>query len=781
PLTSPAYDGTIRPVGAAYDMGAFETAITSNNFYYIANNGNDANSGTSTSSAWKTISKVNNSIFQPGDYILFKRGEVWREQLVVPSSGIQGNPIVFEDYGTGEKPRITTAVPLSGNSSVYDTMNPLPGVLIGEDGGFENYNIGTSWTANSVAGGSTVTRDSSTKHSGTYSGKVHRASDGTFVGISKNVTARAKDAKFKLKFYGKTAASNSLQTKISFIINGVTYYLTSSGTWTTSSTWITTNIGPNSDWTQDSITFVTPNYSGAVGPMNIAFSPSADGDINIDDVQMQSLWLAQSGQPNVYKIDIQQGNTKQSMLVNGSRSNFVTTLGDVTSFGKVYYEFLTGYNSMYYVYSETIPDQDNSNTIEIITTDNAVTFNPIPAIYANIKDNIIIRNLAASGGGELSTNYDGIMHFKDSDNLSVLNCDLKGSDGPGIYWYGNNGTFSFNVFNQVGGKGALTIWQPSDTVAISHNTFTNIGNSLLDDTLDGHSIGLQGGITGDRPIKNVVISDNEVSYSGFSGTQVHLAMGTYNNENVTIVRNYIHDNYSPNGIGILTASKNVDVSYNVIANNLSPAGAVSPYYMFGIQVNLSTGGPAALKTVEDVNIYNNTLFNNQSAVSGTDKRGGLQIYCANSSDYTLKNIYVKNNIVYNNFSAINSNGYELLNSPGVNCTLNNINFNNNLYYRDQNINNTVYSTTAYDLSHVVGGGTGFYSYDKLQDNNSLTTNPLFTSSSDSHLTNLSPAINAGTEVGLTSDFAGNPKSGANWDIGAYEFQDSTAPSTTAVS
>jgi hypothetical protein len=40
---------------------------------------------------WKTISKVNNSRFQPGDFILFKRGETWREQLVVPYSGSRGD------------------------------------------------------------------------------------------------------------------------------------------------------------------------------------------------------------------------------------------------------------------------------------------------------------------------------------------------------------------------------------------------------------------------------------------------------------------------------------------------------------------------------------------------------------------------------------------------------------------------------------------------------------------------------------------------------------------
>jgi len=75
-------------------------------YYVDATNGNDSNHRTSHSAPWKTISKVNNSDFQPGDFILFKRGETWRERLKVPSSGSISNPITFGAYGTGDKPII---------------------------------------------------------------------------------------------------------------------------------------------------------------------------------------------------------------------------------------------------------------------------------------------------------------------------------------------------------------------------------------------------------------------------------------------------------------------------------------------------------------------------------------------------------------------------------------------------------------------------------------------------------------------------------------------------
>jgi parallel beta-helix repeat protein len=76
-------------------------------FYVDATGGSDSNNGLSDTTAWKTIVKVNSGSFNPGDFILFKRGEIWQEPLVVPSSGANGNPITFGAYGTGEKPVIS--------------------------------------------------------------------------------------------------------------------------------------------------------------------------------------------------------------------------------------------------------------------------------------------------------------------------------------------------------------------------------------------------------------------------------------------------------------------------------------------------------------------------------------------------------------------------------------------------------------------------------------------------------------------------------------------------
>lgn len=92
-------------------------------YYVDATNGTDYNNGLSPSTSWKTIAKVNSSGFQPGDYILFKRGEIWREQLVVPSAGSFGKPITFGAYEIGNKPIVSGADLVTGWKKVTKIIN----------------------------------------------------------------------------------------------------------------------------------------------------------------------------------------------------------------------------------------------------------------------------------------------------------------------------------------------------------------------------------------------------------------------------------------------------------------------------------------------------------------------------------------------------------------------------------------------------------------------------------------------------------------------------------
>jgi hypothetical protein len=148
-------------VGLAVFVFLFCAASAWATTYYVSSSaGNDANSGMSSSAAWQTIAHVNGQTFQPGDSILFKRGDVWNESLTPPSSGTLGNPITFDAYGTGAAPNLTGyySVPttawvlVSGNawkaplSSGYTTVNfCLFGSIWGQKVSAVSSNLTAQW------------------------------------------------------------------------------------------------------------------------------------------------------------------------------------------------------------------------------------------------------------------------------------------------------------------------------------------------------------------------------------------------------------------------------------------------------------------------------------------------------------------------------------------------------------------------------------------------------------------------------------------------------------
>ncbi|MFC5405489.1 right-handed parallel beta-helix repeat-containing protein [Cohnella soli] len=95
-----------------FGMGRLDsTAHAAGITYYISSSvGNDSNSGTSTSAPWKTISKLNQTTFQPGDTILFKKGDVWTGETLYPKGNgnyAAGNWITVSTYSSGNRPVIS--------------------------------------------------------------------------------------------------------------------------------------------------------------------------------------------------------------------------------------------------------------------------------------------------------------------------------------------------------------------------------------------------------------------------------------------------------------------------------------------------------------------------------------------------------------------------------------------------------------------------------------------------------------------------------------------------
>jgi parallel beta-helix repeat protein len=90
-----------------YNPARAQSAPVPQTYYVDSVNGSDANNGTSVSTAWQTVAKVNATALNPGDSVLFEDGDVFSGSIVVLQSGASGTPITFGSYGSGANPIIT--------------------------------------------------------------------------------------------------------------------------------------------------------------------------------------------------------------------------------------------------------------------------------------------------------------------------------------------------------------------------------------------------------------------------------------------------------------------------------------------------------------------------------------------------------------------------------------------------------------------------------------------------------------------------------------------------
>jgi cysteine-rich repeat protein len=105
-------------VSSRLDIEQVEAANTT--YYVDASAGNDGNNGTSTSTPWKTMSKVNSTTFQPGDQVLFKRGQTFTitgNGMLLNGDGNSTSRITLGAYGTGNAPTLSNTN--SSNKYIY--------------------------------------------------------------------------------------------------------------------------------------------------------------------------------------------------------------------------------------------------------------------------------------------------------------------------------------------------------------------------------------------------------------------------------------------------------------------------------------------------------------------------------------------------------------------------------------------------------------------------------------------------------------------------------------
>ncbi len=149
------------------------TTTTGKTYYFSSTSGDDSRSSTQAqnpSTPWKTLAKLNSffSSLQPGDLVVFKRGDIFPGNINITKSGSSGYPISFSAYGSGPRPVITgfstvTSWLSTGNGLYTATVSAGLSTLnmVTRNGAFQamgKYPKGNSgyFTVNSVNGASSI-------------------------------------------------------------------------------------------------------------------------------------------------------------------------------------------------------------------------------------------------------------------------------------------------------------------------------------------------------------------------------------------------------------------------------------------------------------------------------------------------------------------------------------------------------------------------------------------------------------------------------------------------
>jgi parallel beta-helix repeat protein len=91
--------------------GLSNTGLFATNYYVDASSTATTANGT-LAFPWKTIAQVNSgtTLLNPGDSVLFKRGQSFSGRLTISRSGSATAPIVYSNYGTGNLPEFNNAI-----------------------------------------------------------------------------------------------------------------------------------------------------------------------------------------------------------------------------------------------------------------------------------------------------------------------------------------------------------------------------------------------------------------------------------------------------------------------------------------------------------------------------------------------------------------------------------------------------------------------------------------------------------------------------------------------
>lgn len=353
---------------------------------------------------------------------------------------------------------------------------------------------------------------------------------------------------------------------------------------------------------------------------------------------------------------------------------------------------------------------------------------------------------------------------------------------------------------------ALTNADPGDIIYFMQGTYTQVSDPML--TIS-KGVTLIGGWDG-APTGAVVVnpeayptifdgadtyriftinetSGNQVVVSGFTfqngynsvlGGAIYLASG-----NVDILNSTFLDNHagSYGGAIEIDSSGEINILNNSFIDNSVTYGGGSIYAGSAssgtlIEGNVFSGGSASYGAV--IHSDRCSLTINRNFIKDTVAGSTIDIYSNGPAAVISNNIIVRSGEAAIDFSAGNTSSHQVINNTivggtyGITPNDSSINVVNNI------ISGVTFSSIGNYSGTVVGSNNLYYSNgsDLHPLSSPVLVDPVFISlaTDDYHISEDSPAIDAGATVALSDDFDGNSRpSGDGFDIGADEAQSGT--------
>ena len=698
--------------------------------YYVSNSGSDSATGTSISTPWRTIAKVNAATAE-GDTVFLNKGDVWAESLIVPAANV-----TVSSYGTGEKPIIFGSNILSTTTGLQPIRNP----------GFEQYTgtiddgTGDKFAYYTTSGGLVeASSDVPTGSSSPVSAKLTRVSSVANLIIYVRLPANTSvTLTYDTKHVGGSGYINYVR-----YTDGSYHYLVTAGTWTTDASYNQFGLGSGTAWATKTFTFTTDNYTGEYA---INMTPSnSEGRIqyvtNLSITWDAAVWSVYSGDTyqitTAYnpKLVLKKTGSEWIPQINGAKAGHdQDSLADG--------EWIYTAPNLYYRNDSAAP-----NTLDIALGYQSNTGSTTGCGVYTASNATVIDGIAVIGWPlthATLTHCSGVC-VNGTSGFAIQNSDVYSNDRIGMFIQAaTSPTVGPVVTMGYNGGNNLTIAGACTGSHIYSSTFKWGGywGSLDED--DGEGIGLGGGSSGATVHDNSLFRNNANTAESPNGQLV-----VWNSDDNEIYNNIIYDGHQ---LGSVLSGNGNTYHHNIVRDNCQ--SITGNCYAFRPLNN------AAANTVGGNAVYNNDF------VGGGTNYG--TVFIAGTDSWQNNNF--KNNIVGG------SNTLKLYIDADADLTGTALDYND--YYPAATnfirVGGTYYSTVA------------AYSSGQSQDAHSFSTDPRFASSSNFRLLLGSPAINAGVNVctaegvpfatctgdgtGTWTDIKGSvvPHNG-KISIGAYQF------------